>query len=356
MLFISVLAITFHAQRSIAAELCVDDDNTTGVENGSAIHPYKSIQTAIDAAASGDTIKVAAGTYTENINVTDKALTLLGGYEGNGNFDNRDTTTHRPHIQGDGTDAVVTLYLSGDSALDGFRITGGTGSTQDLPWFYGGGGVYCVEGAPTVSNNIIENNDTRHPGDDAGGSESKGGGIYAANANITIADNTIRNNYSGTGGGIRVEHGNTVIIQGNTVRGNIGVGDHGGGMHLHGSDLRILQNIVFENKIGDASGYGHGGGILVHGQGTNAILSFNVVYDNFAPDHGAGEFVDDGATALLENELIYGNTTIASSYTGGSGILVDGWDEGVGSTATIKNCTIIFSSFLNIRVLRPKSL
>jgi parallel beta-helix repeat protein len=41
---------------------------------------YKTIQGAINAAHSGDTIKVASGTYKENLKITDKTVSLTGSY------------------------------------------------------------------------------------------------------------------------------------------------------------------------------------------------------------------------------------------------------------------------------------
>jgi len=45
---------------------------------GSPAYDYATIQAAIDAASSGDTIIVASGTYEEEVKIMDKSLTLLG--------------------------------------------------------------------------------------------------------------------------------------------------------------------------------------------------------------------------------------------------------------------------------------
>ena len=60
-----------------ASVICVDDDNSI-TQNGSSQYPYSSIQMAIINAGDFDTIKVAAGTYSQIDNLG-KPLTILGG-------------------------------------------------------------------------------------------------------------------------------------------------------------------------------------------------------------------------------------------------------------------------------------
>lgn len=262
----------------------VDDDNTTGIENGTKQYPYQSIQEAIDSVTGlGEKIKIAAGTYVENIRIEDKTVALFGGYAGGtsanyangtgGNFDDRDPGANTSHIQRNRTEAVVTLIFTDTSTLDGFLITGGTRSTYD-EYYDRGGGVYCYGGSPTISNNIIEENDSRPPV--SSGNEIAGGGIYGEDSNLTIRNNIIRNNISGRGAGIGI-NGGTIIISDNIVQKNIGVSDHGGGMYIFSPSVEITNNLIVENEVGREEGYGWGGGIIVYGEGTYATLSNNEI-------------------------------------------------------------------------------
>jgi len=52
----------------IPADLYVDDDNA-GKQDGSALHPYRTVQQAIKAAKGNAVIAVADGTYPEYIRV-----------------------------------------------------------------------------------------------------------------------------------------------------------------------------------------------------------------------------------------------------------------------------------------------
>ena len=62
----------------------VDRNNLVpGAEDGTALHPYRTIQGAINNAGSGDTIKVAQGTYSESVGMPWLfGVLLLGGFQG----------------------------------------------------------------------------------------------------------------------------------------------------------------------------------------------------------------------------------------------------------------------------------
>ncbi|MBI5095204.1 MAG: hypothetical protein HZB26_22565 [Candidatus Hydrogenedentes bacterium] len=232
---------------------------------------------------------------------------------------------------------MVTLIEAGPSVVDGFRITGGGGSTTDLPYSSNGGGIFVRGGAPVIRNNVIANNDPRRPGDVS----TFGGGIYSNSADIAIENNTISENIAMRGAGIAAV-GGTVVISGNTVRANVGYGDHGGGMYVGAPNATITHNRIYENEIGRDLGYGWGGGIIIFNQGNHADLSYNEVFSNYAPGHGAGIFVDEGATAVLRNEIVHHNMVDAGE-TGGGAVYVDGGEFNgvpIGSVVSIINCTI----------------
>lgn len=324
-----------------AGEFFVDKNNTTGTEDGTSKKPYNTIQEAIAAAIGGGehTVKVAQGEYNENIIIDTVNVHLLGGFEGGtsadyaagtgGIFDQQDPVSHITQIRGTGTSAVVAMLDSGSSVLDGFNITGGTGFADE--WTALGGGVYVSGGSPRLSRNTIEDNDTRHAGLD-----DRGGGIAAEDSSVQMIGNVVRNNFAGRGGGIAVD-GDNVVIQSNTVSGNTAVGDHGGGLYLSGKSAIISRNLFQGNEVGRSLGYGWGGGVVILGEETSAVLSNNRFSENYASSAGGGVFVDDGANVMLDHELIVDNQC---EERGGAGVYVDGaWDE-IGSTCTISHCTI----------------
>jgi hypothetical protein len=229
--------------------------------------------------------------------------------------------------------AALLASKAGPSSVDGFRVTGG--SRSRVPEFGAlGGGFFVSGGAPTLANNLIEDNNTR-PASPPIDDEPVGGGIDSEDAAITMRDNVVRNNRSGRGAGIAINMGE-VVIRGNTVQGNIGDSDHGGGLYIASPRAEVTHNRIVGNEIGRQLGYGWAGGLVVYGNGTFATLSVNVVTGNYAPGVGAGVFIDDGAKAVLEHELIYANACTAA---GGVGIYVDGYGD-LGSELTLVHSTV----------------
>ncbi len=158
-----------------AVTIYVDVNSTSGDEDGSIDHPFNSITEAIAAAYNGDTIMVAAGTYTENINFSGKIIALISE-RGEG----------AAVIDGNHNGSVVT-FNSGETLyaiLDGFVIKNGNSSF--------GGGILVLNGSsPLIINNIITSN-----------TANSGGGIGCDLSSPTIMNNTVTNNTATAGGGL----------------------------------------------------------------------------------------------------------------------------------------------------------
>lgn len=101
---------------------------------------YTTIQAALDAASPCDTVKVAAGIYSENLTLP-SGVTLLGGY--NISDWTRDVNEEITTIDGNGGNAV-SIYNVDDVTIDGFRITNAQ---------FGVGSGCCL--GVVVSNNEI---------------------------------------------------------------------------------------------------------------------------------------------------------------------------------------------------------
>lgn len=238
--------------------LYVDVNDTTTPWLGTQQDPFQKIQDGIDAALDGDTVLVLPGIYLENITFSDQAITVKS--------EKGATVTV---IDGNNLRSVVEFIDSGSvpQVLDGFNLKNGKGFPRYVyPGYkYYGGGVYCWNSSPTITNNIIEQCTATY-----------GGGIYCdTNSNVTITNNII--------------YGNTAVYL-------------GGGTSVHYSSALIVNNIVYENSANQ------GGGLyLVHAQ-TPYVITNNTIAMNTAADEGGGIRCDAQASCDIANTILWDNT------------------------------------------------
>lgn len=313
---------------------------------------YQSIQQAINSAPSGATIKVAQGTYTENIIIkSSKNIQLEGGW--NADFSSRSDDSALTVLDGGGHGSVLDIGVSNGInvilRIDAFTIKNGTS--------WQGGGVRVVAGrgakiALLLHNNVIMGNSSTNRG---GGIfiESAGGSIDATVTNSIITKNVTNNE----GGGIRVNScdGGTVVVTltKNVITSNAVThlvegegGWDGGGIAAFASrsgatTLTLTNNVITKNEAG------WGGGVFGYAWGPDAALSItltnNVIAGNRAGGCGAGIFSCSGQTCpvsepggsviwTLTNNTVTGN--IAND--GGSGIhIVSGSGFGDGGLISL---------------------
>jgi hypothetical protein len=216
---------------------------------------YSTIQAAIDAASTGDVIRVTGMCYEHDIKV-DKSITLQGGW--NETFTQHDPDLYPTTIDANRQGRVMEIdgAVSIAPTVEYFVLTGGSQ-----------GGVYIITQVDaTLRGNIIEDNEKLTFAGDGGGVRVH----YYGNA--TLIGNIIRNNRAGRhGGGLEGSRGITLIS--NVIVGNtcalVGTNGQGAGMWLGSGEL---YNNTFVNNSG-----GDGSGIRV---GVDVTLKNTIFYSN----------------------------------------------------------------------------
>jgi hypothetical protein len=279
---------------------------------------YSTIQAGLNAASSGDTVLVAAGTYAENIIWPDvNGIKLISAGDSSNAI-----------IDGGGTSSVI--YMNPSSAtidtttlIQGFTIMNG-GSV------YYGGGFYINNASPKIMDLTVSYNVTNNGG---------GGGIYISNSNLVLKNVIISNNIAdggtshdnsyGRGGGILIEVGSIPSLNNVTISGN--TANFGGGIYqVDDSPFANLKNVMIKNNVVSTSYcFGKGGGIYM----SSKIYMENVsVINNSACGEGGGiQWWPSGADTL-SNVIISGNSTTGD----GGGIRTYGT-----SNSTITNVQLI---------------
>lgn len=215
---------------------------------------YVTIQAAIGAAADGDTVLVAPGTYFENINFSGKNIELRSSA-------GPSLTT----IDGAATGSVVT-FISGEgraAILDGFTIQNGRAIF--------GAGIFVDSSSPTIINNRIVGNTT------IPGQSGFGGGMLLQTSNAYIGFNEIAYNtvFIGDAGGVgTTAFTNTITVERNLIHHNTALGN-GGGLYLRNVDAQLINNTIAFNT----SQAWHGGGIdcYVEGVGPKVVQLTNCI-------------------------------------------------------------------------------
>lgn len=315
---------------------------------------YATIQGAIDASASGDTIIVRPGTYVENIDFVGKAVHLESEQ-------GAASTT----IDGNQSSCVV-LFNSNegkDSILEGFTLTNGSGIVISGGEQVGGG-ICCISASPAiVANTVLENNAVDWGGgiycqySEAGiinnifsaNSAYRGGGIYCDEvSNMTIAQNTIVGNDAFMTGAISIDTSSSVLICDNHIENN--VSDRHGGVRYRRSGGVIENNTFIDNN--DNFSYGQ---ITVWDCDSKVTINNNKIFMTSVQPNTKGIFCEESFAVISSNTINghgsvqgggiyikYCSPLVVSNVIGGNMALFEGGGIfGDGTNAIITNNVIM---------------
>jgi hypothetical protein len=271
------------------------------------------IQAGIDAASSGDTVLVAPGTYMENVDLGDKNIVLTSHFM----FDMDQDFIHSTVIDGSSPDhpdsaSVVRIaeYQDSTTVIQGFTITGGTGTIWEDPhgagFYREGGGILSEFSSPTIRYNVIRDNEAV---DQTAVTSAGGGGIRAGDGNPHILNNIIVNNEGRYGGGVVLNYA-TGSLRNNVIAYNTGGEDYAGSgvWKYEGGDALVENNTI----VGNVSER-RGGGVYV-GE-TSMTLYNNVIWANVAPV--------DSQIFVIGGSVVLRYCDIQGGYTGAGNINQD---------------------------------
>lgn len=272
----SIVAVLLAAVPAAAATIHVPADQST-------------IQAGIDAAAAGDTVLVAAGTYTgtgnRNLDFGGVDLVLLSEA---------------------GPEATVIDGNSGtDGEANGFIFTGGETPAAVV---YGFTIKNCW--APTRT-----------------GYGHSGGGMFIAGASPTVIGCTFQDNSAngGNGGGIIVTEASSLIITGCTFTGNY-TNNAGSAIYCAQNSSAQIISCVMEGNAGN--------GAITASSASASLLDCTIRGNGAVSSQGGAALLLQSGNIVASGCLITGNQIGGTFSRGGAALRMDGT-----SGASITGCT-----------------
>jgi hypothetical protein len=256
---------------------------------------YTSIKAAIAAPTTldGDTLAIAAGTYTEAGIIVNKSLTLQGKGAAN-------TIVQAAPTPGTASDRVFTIAGSVTVTLRELTIRHGF-------TVWGGAGIYNDAGTLTVINSTVSGNVSDAPG---------GGGLYNAGT-LTLINSTVSGNSAlyFDGGGL-LNYGAATLMN-STISGNSAYS--GGGL----SNLSTSGTLTLTNStVSGNSASGAPGGIYNVG---TATFTNSTISGNSATDPGGGFYQPYGMLTLT-NSIMADNPHGGDCLSFGGAIISHGYN------------------------------
>jgi hypothetical protein len=178
------------------------------------------------------------------------------------------------------------------------------------------GGGLCVNGTGNsqvnlsiTSSKFIDNVSTQ-----GGGISTDPGNDATGTGTFSMVSSTLSGNFSGNGGGLRLQSSGKATLKSDTVTNNIGT-QYGGGLSLNNNSSITVTGGTFSGNLS-----ARGGGIEVYNSIAN--ISNATISGNIAPgaDEGAGVNSQNFSTVILHHDNIFANNSPDGTDVDGTGI------------------------------------
>jgi PKD repeat protein len=279
---------------------------------------YSTISAAFSAAADGDTIMLAKGTYTENLSVSNKSVVIASQYLFSKDESDIDgtvwlsaadpqTPNHTIHVSGSRS---YTLSLIGivfkNNPTTALYFSGYNFIASHLKFFTNTGGALSIwDGDAIIKHSIFEGNSRNDNGGavdiqlsnedrtvvidscqfKSNTSPSSGGGLKGSvyKSSLTVSNSFFASNTAYKGGAIAISPGTNAYV---TIKNNVIVENkaqlEGGGIHMSGRGSKITNNTIVNNQLTQHGVNNKGAGVFLTGNNTfsytyltNNIIKFN---------------------------------------------------------------------------------
>jgi len=246
---------------------------------------YGSIQAAIDAASDGDVIRVAAGTYSVNLSIEGKALSLIGA--------GADTTIR----DGGARDHVILAQgvPAGAVTIAGFTIRNGFAGDSDTPSL--GGGLLALDAPVIVRDNTF-----------TGNSACMGLALTVQGRSVTLLRNKIVANTHPSGCGWEAV---ALLLEGDSlVDQNVIADNPASGVLINTAAKATVRRNIIRNNTEDPSIAARGWGGLGSSDYLVALVLENNLFENNSGSSVGGVFLIDaqGGPAIVRNNSFVGNS------------------------------------------------
>lgn len=280
---------------------------------------YSSIQDGLNEALPTDTVMVAPGIYTENLQWPDvESINLMGN------------SPESTIIDGNLTGSVITIVsnestsINSNTILSGFTIKNGRAYStypEDR-----GGGIILINASPMIKDVVVEDCNAAF-----------GGGIAVINSNPYLENVTITGNNSlNSGGGIYCDNSSPMFEQcsltDNTAE------TYGGGIYCIDDSSPVINNSDLSNNVAETGGglssfdSSHpqiniciiSNNIAFRGGGTSSFFDSNPVFysvqisNNSADSTGGGVYSAYGKPSFVDCNISENSAKVGGGISIGS--------------------------------------